>query len=36
MTISITAECREEDYFNVQREVNRALQTIFIQHGYKI
>ena len=36
MTISITADCREEDYLNVQREVNRALQTIFIQHGYKI
>ena len=36
MTLLITAECREEDLTGVQSVINRSLQQIFTQNGYRI
>ena len=36
MTLSVTAECREQDLSYVQWMVNRSLQSIFMQNGYRI
>jgi small conductance mechanosensitive channel len=36
MTLLITAECREEDLTGVQLVINRSLQQIFTQNGYRI
>ena len=36
MTLLVTAECREEDLAGVQLVINRSLQRIFTQNGYRI
>jgi len=36
VTLSIIAECNEEDYFAVQRSLNRAIQELFEKQGIKI
>lgn len=36
MTLSIMTECSEEDLFDVQQIVNRSLQRIFRENGYRI
>ena len=36
MTLSVSAECREEDYFYVRDKMNVSLQRIFREHGYTI
>ena len=35
-TLSITAECNEEDYYSVQRAMNRAIQEAFEEHDIQI
>ena len=35
-TLSIIAECNEEDYYAVQRALNRAIQETFEEHDIKI
>ena len=36
MTLLITAECREQDITDVQLIINRSVQRIFTQNGYRI
>ena len=36
MTISVSAECSEEDYFYVRDKLYASLQQIFMDHGYSI
>ena len=36
MTLSITAECNEADYFTVQRALNRAVQELFEEKEIKL
>ncbi len=36
MTLSVSAECREEDYSYVRDRLNASLQRIFREHGYSI
>ena len=36
MTLSVSAECREEDYSYVRDRINAALQRIFLEHGYSL
>lgn len=36
MTLSVSAECRVEDYYYVRDKVNVSLQRIFREHGYSI
>ena len=36
MKLSVSAECREEDYFYVRDKLNVSLQRIFREHGYSI
>ena len=36
MTLSVSAECSEEDYFYVRDKLNVSLQQIFREHGYSI
>ena len=36
MTLSVSAECRDEDYFYVRDKLNVSLQRIFREHGYSI
>lgn len=36
LTLSIIAECSEENYFKVQRSLNRAIQELFEEHDIKI
>ena len=36
MTISVSAECSEEDYHYVKDKLNTSLQRIFRDHGYRI
>ena len=36
MTLSVSAECTEEDYFYVRDKLYSSLQRIFIEHGYNI
>ncbi len=36
MTLSVTAECREQDISDVHRLINRSLQQIFTRNGYRI
>ena len=35
MTLSIVAECNEEDYYLVQRSLNHAIQMLFEEYGIK-
>ena len=36
MTLSVSAECNEEDYFYVRDKLNSSMQRIFREHGYEI
>ena len=36
MTLSIIAECNEEDYYKVQRALNRAVKELFEQNGIRM
>ena len=36
MTLSVSAECREEDYSFVRDRLNASLQRIFMEHGLSI
>ena len=36
MTVLITAECREQDLFDVQQILIRSVQRIFMQNGYDL
>lgn len=36
MTLSVSAECRDEDYDDVRARLNVSLQGIFRKHGYSI
>ena len=36
MTLSVSAECNEEDYFYVRDKLYVSLQQIFMNHGYSI
>jgi small-conductance mechanosensitive channel len=36
MTLSVSAECSEENYFYVRDKLNSSLQRIFKEHGYSI
>ena len=36
MTLSVLTECKEEDLADVQQLVNRSLQQIFREYGYRI
>ena len=36
MTLSVSAECREEDYSSIRDRLNASLQRIFMKHGLSI
>ena len=36
MTLSVSAECNEEDYYYVRDKLYASLQRIFMEHGYNI
>ena len=36
MTLSVSAECNEEDYFYVRDKLNSSMQRIFREHGFEL